>query len=368
MVLVAAGYLAVGAMGKSTPVANAAAKTANYSGTVYVAGDGGHYAIADITIDPASANPIVLSKSLDRLVVSAQAIHDVRIDNKDRTKGYFSTYQLDDKIAGGKSFHRGTIDFKTNKVTSDNAVELDPRAPWAGAVFCASGQTDKEYLPVSMTQEAYIDVVNKSDMSLKHRVFLDKQGFKDNYLFLHGTNSPDMKTFVVAVNGSDKWDATQPFHYLNGKVDMLLLDLPELAKGNVKVLARNSVNGEKYHTITFRQYFTPDGKKILQAAGDRLYVFNAKTLKLEATQMMTDAENHDAMPTPDGKYAVLTLRATVRDPANAEAKIQDGQLALYDIAAKKIVGKATSVCNACHKTQLGKEVNAPLCGMDGNLK
>ncbi len=365
MCLVLAGYLAFTTVDKTTPTADAKGKT--YSGTVYVAGDGGHYAVADITIDPSAAEPIKLNKDLDRIVVAAQAIHDVRIDNKDRTKGYFSTYQLDEK-AGAQKYHRGVVDFKTGKVTTDNVETLPERAAWAGAVFCASGQTTKDYIPVSMTQEAFIQIVDKATMKTKKTIFLDKEGWKNNYLFFHGTNSPDMKTFVVAIDGADSWDATQPFHGLNGKVDFMLLDLPELVKGNVKVLKRSSVAGEKYHTIGFRQYFTPDGKKILQAAGDRFYVVDAKTLKVEATTMMTDAENHDAMPTPDGKYAILTLRANEKDPANPEKTIQDGKLALYDIAAKKIVGNPTSVCNGCHTKMLGKEINAPLCGMDGNLK
>ena len=363
--MVIAGYLAFTTVDKTTAVADAKGKT--YSGTVYVAGDGGHYAIADITIDPSADQPIKLNKDLDRIVVSGQAIHDVRIDNKYRTKGYFSTYAIDEK-AGANKYHRGMVDFKNNKVSMDNTETLPDRAPWAGAVFCASGQTNKDYIPVSMTQEAFIQIVDKATMKTKETIFLDKEGYKNNYLFFHGTNSPDMKTFAIAIDGADGWDATQPFHFLNGKVDMMLVDLPELVKGKIKVLAKGGAAGEKYKTIGFRQYFTPDGKKILQAAGDRLLVFDAKTLKLDATQMMTDAENHDAMPTPDGKYAILTLRANQHDPKNAEATIQDGMLALYDIAAKKIVGKPTTVCNGCHKTMLGKYINAPLCGIDGNVK
>jgi hypothetical protein len=47
----------------------------------------------------------------------------------------------------------------------------------------------------------------------------------------------------------------------------------------------------------------------------------------------------------------------------------DGQVRLFDVAAKKMVGKATSACLACHDEQLGTGEDAPhaiLCGLDVN--
>ena len=47
----------------------------------------------------------------------------------------------------------------------------------------------------------------------------------------------------------------------------------------------------------------------------------------------------------------------------------DGQLRLFDVAAKKLVGKSTSACLKCHDEQLGTGEDAPhaiLCGLDVN--
>jgi hypothetical protein len=79
--------------------------------------------------------------------------------------------------------------------------------------------------------------------------------------------------------------------------------------------------------------------------------------------MMTEGENHDALPTPDGKYAVLTIRKKVK--TDDGKTITDGMLQLYDIQAKTMIGKPVSTCVACHKDAdiIG---NATLCGADVN--
>jgi hypothetical protein len=357
--------------GKGAAVATAA-KGKTYSGTLYIAGNGGHFAVAQVEIDPSAEYPIKLTKDLDRIVLGSKdsyPVHDPRIDDNDRTKMYWATYKADKQIAGGMTAHMGYIDLKKNEVAKDVQIKIDDRATWTGAVYCASGQTKANYLPVTMTGEAYIDVIKKDDMSHVKRIFLDKEGFKDNYWFYHGTNSPDYKTFVVAVNGTEKWQDAKTPGKPNGKVDMLLLDMASLEKGQVKVLAKNTVMGEGGKTLTFRQYFTPDGKMVLQSAADRFMIFDAKTMKLVKEELNLGGENHDAMPTPDGKYAILTLRANAASEADPEAKktLKDGTLLLYDLTAKKVVGKSTSVCYGCHK-QLGLHADAPLCGIDGNLK
>ena len=61
------GYLSFSTVDSKAPVAVAAGKT--YSGTVYVAGMGGHFAKADVTIDPSNANEPVKINSLDRVVI-----------------------------------------------------------------------------------------------------------------------------------------------------------------------------------------------------------------------------------------------------------------------------------------------------------
>ncbi len=84
---------------------------------------------------------------------------------------------------------------------------------------------------------------------------------------------------------------------------------------------------------------------------------------------MTDgAQNHDAISTPDGKYAILTVRKGVSTVDAPEGKsVTDGMLMLYDIAAKTTIGEPVSVCYACHKN-VGLGGNAILCGADANLK
>jgi hypothetical protein len=364
-----AGYLLTSTVDSAAPVAVAAAK--GYTATMYVSGMGGHFAVAEITIDPSDKdNPIKITKDLDRIVLGSSKsypVHDPRIDDTDRTKMFFSTYKPDPAADG--MVHIGVVDLATKTVAKDLKVKIDDRGAWTGAVYCASGQTKKSYIPVTMTGEAYIDVFRKSDLSLAQRVFLDKEGFKNNYWFYHGTNSPDMKTFVVAVNGTEKWPDAKTPGKPNGKVDMLLLDMASLENGKVKVVKKNSMQGEPGKTLTFRQYFTADGKYILQSAADRFYLLDAKTLKVLDEEVLSIGENHDAMGTPDGKYAILSLRSKVRSEADPESGklVQDGQLALYDIAAKKVVGNPVSVCYACHKT-MGLHNDSALCGIDANFK
>lgn len=369
MCMVIAGYLAFSTVDKTSTVATAAAPA--YSGTLYIAGNGGHFSVAQVEINPTADQPIKVTKDLSMISLGStktHPVHDPRIDSVDRTKMFWSTYKPD---ANDKSVvHIGTIDLKTNTVTKDVPVKIDERAKWTGAMYCASGQTKDFYIPMTMSGEAYMDLYKKSDLTAApKRIFFDKEGYKENFWFLHGTNSPDMKTFIVAFNLTDKWVDDKTPGKPNGKVDFLLLDLPELEKGNIKVIAKKTHTGEAGKTLTFRQYFTKDGKYILQSAADRFWILDAKTLDLVKEVTNLGGENHDAMNTPDDKYAILTLRAPVISDADPEAKvtIKDGTLALYDIANKKLLGKTTSVCYACHRT-MGMHKDAPLCGIDGNLK
>jgi hypothetical protein len=91
-------------------------------------------------------------------------------------------------------------------------------------------------------------------------------------------------------------------------------------------------------------------------------------------EKMTAGQNHDAQPTPDGMYALLTYRTSdtqgcdVEGKPIADKKITDGVLALYDVAAKKIYTKTASVCFGCHKGMGMGDKNAVLCGLDTNWK
>jgi len=356
-------YLSISAVDETTPVASAS--SAAYSGTIYVAGMGGHFAAADVSIDPGADNPIKVN-SLDRIVIGTgktHPVHDPRIDMNDRTKMFWSTYKID-KEGKGRTAHVGKSDLKTGKVLMDKEIALDNRAKWTGALYCSSGQTKKSYMPVTMTNEAYIDVFDKKSLKLKKRVFLSDLGYNDNYFFFHGINSPDGKKFMVTINMTEKWAKRTAPAGRQGVIENLLLDLPMLEKGKVKILAKNVATGDPKKTLTFRMNFTPDGKYIVQSAADRMYLLDGNTLDVLDEELMEMGDNHDAVTTPDGKYAILTLRAKIKA---GDADIKDGVLGLYDINAKQMVGGTTSVCYACHQG-FDLKKNATLCGADVNWK
>jgi len=355
-----------------TPAAVAAGKT--YTGTVYVAGHGGHFAVADVTLDANNEAVPVKINSLDKMDIGdtkTHKTHDARIDANDRNTMFWSTYQLD---PNGKQ-HVGKSDLKTGKVIKDVAMDPDPRAmggPAKMPIYCASGQSTKYYMPVFMGAEAYIDVFDKATLEKKHRVFVSDLGYaKGSYQFLHGTSSPDNKSFLLALNLTKEGKGT-------GDIDFVLVDMAALEGGKFKEIKRNTLKGAPGKTITFREYFSADSKTIFQSAADRLWVIDAATLQLVDEKMMPEGvQNHDVMPTPDGKLALLTVR-NLTEACDAtgkpimkdgdKAQITDGTVMLYDAAAKKLHNKTTSTCVACHKDMGVGDKNAVLCGLDANWK
>lgn len=374
VLVVFAGYLAFTTVDSKTQ-AVVAAKAKTYSATVYVAGHGGHFAQADVTIDPNNESDPIKVNKLDMVSIGSPAeykTHDARIDSQDSNTLFWSVYQLD---KNGK-MHVGKSDLKTGNVIKDVALDPDPRAPGkTGPIYCASGQSKNFYMPVFMGSEGYVDVFDKKTLEHKHRVFISDLGYKaGTYQFVHGVNSNDHKKFLVTVvmKGEDG--------KMNGKQDLILVDMASLEKGKFKELSRVTLAGEAGKTITFRQYFSKDDKLIFQSAADRVWVIDAATLKLVDEKMTgANGQNHDVMPTPDAKYALLTLRTSdvagcdiegkpVMDKEGKPVKITDGTLMLYDADAKKLVGKPVSVCFACHKGMGKGDKNAVLCGLDANYK
>jgi hypothetical protein len=370
LALVVGGYLAYTSVDTTTSSVAQAMGKKTYSGTVYVAGMGGHFSKADVTIDPNNEEAPITVNSVEMVDIggATHPTHDARIDASDRNTMYWSTYKLDtwkDKEAKGGNLHVGKTDLTTGKVVTDTAFPLPERAAlFSGANYCASGQSADFYMPVSMANEGYIDVFDKKTMQLKHRVFLDDLGIKaGETTFAHGINTPDMKKFLLTLNhtpeGHTKW---------TGNTRLIYLDMAALEQGKLVKLAEAMITGKPMGadggTITFRQYFTADGKYLLQSGADRGYLIDAATLKVIDEITPLPGENHDIIPTPDGKYAVMTLREKSKDFKDEDST--DGTLLLYDIEAKKTVGKSASVCFACHKGEgIGKAI---LCGLDANWK
>jgi len=372
--VVVVGYLAFTTVAPTTSVPMAVAAGQTYTATVYVAGHGGHFAKAEVTIDPSDANAPIKITNLDKVDIGdskSHPTHDARIDSNDPNVLFWSTYIPD----ANKKMHVGKSDLKTGKVIQDVTLTPDAaRSPGEKApLYCASGQSKAYYMPVFMGMEGYVDMFDKKTMELKHRVFISDMGYKKGtYKFTHGTNSPDMKTFVFTMNQVKDGKMT-------GDVDFVLVDLHQLEKGKLKVITKNTLKGDPNNTITFRQYYTQDGKYITQSAADRLWVLDAKTLKLVDEKMMPAGHQlHDAMPTPDGKFALLTVRNVtegcdvegkgIKDDKGETKTITDGVFMLYDAGAKKVSDKATSTCFGCHKTMGKGDKNAVLCGLDANFK
>jgi hypothetical protein len=280
----------------------------------------------------------------------------------------------------------GVTDTATGKMINQIAFERPadaPTAPW----YCASGQTDTKFIPVSMSIKGYLDVWDKAKILAgaggpDHRVWLDGNvgnvDFGTDYKFFHGINTPDKTKMLLSVNrlGEDGY---------TGNIDLYYLDMDDLVNGEVNVVQQNRITGTPKTTVTFRQYFTPDGKYLLQSGADTFFLVDAATLETVDQQGDLGGDNHDAFPTPDSKYAILTLRTATDDP-----KVKDGQLRLYDIEAKELVGRKVSVCKTCHErrgleflpetnykhwivckfchTRFTVPDSAILCGLDGKLQ
>jgi len=76
---------------------------------------------------------------------------------------------------------------------------------------------------------------------------------------MHGVTSPDMKELLITMNESDNKSAKE-YGNVTGKMHMAVLDTAELEKGKIKVLRKGTADGNFKSTISFRQYFSPDGK------------------------------------------------------------------------------------------------------------
>ncbi len=371
--------MVAGAVGLGLMGAAASSQAEGYKGTAYVAGMGGHFAKAEFSVDPSATKPITI-ESLDKIDIgtgSTHPTHDARIDYKDRNTMYWSTYKLDHDA--NDQTHIGKTDLTTGEVIMDVTVPTPDGVLNTGKMYCASGQTKDFYFPIAMSKPGYITVAQKSDMKVVHQVFLEgtDADIKVPYKYMHGISSPDMKEFFISLNESDT--PGKDYGHTVGKLHMIVLDAAELEKGKVKVLRKGIADGNKNSTISFRQYYSPDGKYVANATGDILFLVDAKTLKVLDAETVGPLEQlHDAIFTPDSKYIIATSRSKnvfpdCADPLHPKPDeyVMDGHLKLYDVEAQKFIGKSTSTCLACHDEQLGRgpdAVHAVLCGLDVNWK
>ncbi|MEN8256738.1 MAG: hypothetical protein ABFS09_02645 [Thermodesulfobacteriota bacterium] len=361
-------------------IATGAMAGKTYEATFYVAAMGGHFAKAVCTIDPAKESPITCNEltKIDIGDGESHPVHDARIDYKDRNTMYWSTYKLDP--ATGKT-HVGKTDLRTGEVIMDVNVPTPKQVKVTKKMYCASGQTKDYFMPITMSNPAYIDVFTKKDLKIKHRVFLEgsEADPKVPYKYFHGTTSPDMSKMLITINESDS-SSLASYGTGVGKLHLKMLDAKALEKGKVKLLASGVADGNKKKTISFRQYWSNDSSMIANATGDIMFLIDANTLEtIDAETMPPLEETHDAMFTPDDKYVVVTSRTKAifaedcqdRTKPAPDEYLMDGQLKLYDVKAKKFVGKATSVCLACHDEEIGAGedgVHAVLCGLDAEYK
>ncbi len=355
-----------------------------YEADMYIAGMGGHFADAKIIIEPGKDAPITIT-TLEKIDIGdgdTHPTHDARIDSRDKNIMYWSTYKLDKELKGAIT-HVGKTDLSTGEVIMDTEVTTPANVMNTAKMYCASGQTSSSFMPIAMSKPGYLTVVDKKTMKVKHQVFFEGTEADPGvaYKYIHGITSPDESEFFLTFNESDAPITSKDYGNTVGKMHMFVLDAKELEKGNVKVLRKGIATGNKKSTVSFRQYYSPDGKYIANATGDILFIIDAKTLKvLDAETAGPLDQFHDAIFTPDSKYVIATSRAkriregvTPKDPkkpANTEFWM-DGTIAVYDMKAGAFTGKPASVCLACHDDDLGTgedAVHAVLCGLDANWK
>jgi hypothetical protein len=206
-------------------------------------------------------------------------------------------------------------------------------------------------------------------------VFLDSILPDKNYYHPHNSTSPDGTKMFVSINKADK-----PYGKTSGVIDLYLLDAVKMSQGEVvKLFGPVSIGSAETtpKNKVFRSTWTADGKRIMVSGGDRFWVIDAADLKpLNGVEGNPDLlpgtkgkwhHNHDALPTTDGKYVLLTLRT--KPHSGDDADMMDGEIKLYDLAANKVVGAGLSVCNGCHTEQFDEIPNgAVLCGLDGKLE
>jgi hypothetical protein len=372
-----------GGGGGDTP---APSQKTTYEGKIYMAStNGGHIAVVPVTIDPTNAAAPIALGTLSTISLGPSAthnFHDVRLDG---TKLFYSAIKVDSTAtADAGKIHLGYVDLAdSNPATRVKDAVLDAAPGSTAMVYCGSGQTATHFVPMTMSHPAYIDAIAKSALTdgatlasgsddVK-RTFVEAFRANSDYIFAHGVNNNGKDELFVAVNETSAGAGGTPAG-MSGAVTAYRLKMSDVVAGTVtgaSVLASSTFSGLSAGgaTIAFRSTYTPDGTKILQAGKDRLLVLDPNNLAVLDNNTsiggsFVGVENHDVMPTPDGKYAILALRFKY----SATGKVDSG-LQLYDLTTKTAVGAPVSACNACHSPSNPSGVisDRATCGLDGAL-
>ncbi len=385
--------LSAGCSGSSDSPTPPPPPTTVWHGTLYMASEaGGHVAVVPVTIDTTNATTPITLGTLDRIqlrepdgITEAGAgtlnkthiFHDVRLDG---TKLYYSSIFPDSSGTNPGKVHLGYVDTANRSV---HDAMIDATAAGTGMVYCGSGQSASHFFPMTMSSPAYIDAIPKNEIltgatlsstaagtHVKRTMVEAFRASANPYLFAHGVNSPGNAKMYVAVNETSDGSMAG----MTGNITSYLMNTSDLVAGTVTSsnVTSHTITGlgTGGATIAFRSTFTPDGTTILQAGSNRLLVLKASDLTLlhdvtglggsfAAFTANGGVENHDVMPTPDGKYAILSLRFQ-----HSNSEQQDSGLQLYDIVNNRMVGDPVGVCSRCHSAA---STARHTCGVDGVL-
>jgi hypothetical protein len=183
------------------------------------------------------------------------------------------------------------------------------------------------------------------------------------YAYIHGTNSPDgSKLYVVLNNTASAGSST-----LNGNFTAYMLKMSDVTAGTVSSSSVLATSSTVTAATAFRQSFTPDGTKIVQAGADRTVVLNAADLStLHSTTNVGGGslwfQNHDVLAI-DNDYALVAIMS---NSAAANKAGGTESIVLYDLATGQTVGNAANLCVKCHAMAATGTAHMA-CGIDGKF-
>lgn len=378
-----------------------------------------------ITLDTANVKKIQLKGGPTN--ATKVVFHDVRLDGNNL---YYSAFFSD--TTNSTFAHIGYVDLTlANNATTNNAIDstididaaaadviagaLDAMFGITGktlkAVYCGSAVTATHYIPMTMSFPAYIDAFPKTLLAAPGGAHITSAttGFHRTYIenidadaagwaringssgadlgtpplaFLHGNASPDGTKLLVSTNVVSGLSTT---NNLAGIFRAYLIPTSAITAGTMtpaQVISKGTYTvAPTLASIAYRGSFSPDGTKYFQSGSDRMLIIdttsptlalyndtNNDTVKIGGGK--TGIENHDVMTTPDGKYALLSIRY-YEDATQATAKVKTSGVQLYDIANKKFIGGIISTCGAsaaaCHPS-IGDGTTRPTCGLVGKFQ